>query len=583
MRAAKLDPIEDTSNLFLASEPTTPGGREFARHLAEKGLLGKEMPSRFHPASPSGERKKLRELWQLTDLSASDFADEVARFYRLPRVRLTQLLTYTPVCARFSGRFLRQMTVFPCKAHEEGAYNLVVADPTDIAAIRAAEIVLDAPVAIEVASFEDITTLLSDSPGSESLSGRDADQAPSIRADEDIENLRDLASGAPVVRAVNDLLEKALELRATDIHIEPLPDGLVLRMRIDGLLRVMPTPSDVLPQALISRVKILSGLDIAERRLPQDGAAHLRIARSNVDVRVATMPTQHGEGAVIRLLPKDRGVLEITKLGLSRTDEDKFNRLLTLPHGLIVVTGPTGSGKTTTLATILTALNDTTRKILTIEDPVEYEIRGINQSQVKPSIGLTFASALRAFVRQDPDVIMVGEIRDPETAHIAIHAALTGHLVLTTLHTETAAAAVPRLLDLGAESFLLQSSLRAIIAQRLVRILCERCKAQRRLTAADVAADPRYRLLDLKAGESVGEPRGCDHCGGTGYRGRTGIFEVLEATEEVRDLIAAGTPAAHIGRAAQAAGMRTMFCHGVEKCRAGLTSTAEVLRVTTAS
>jgi general secretion pathway protein E len=232
---------------------------------------------------------------------------------------------------------------------------------------------------------------------------------------------------------------------------------------------------------------------------------------------------------------------------------------------------------------MLTALNDTTRKILTIEDPVEYEIRGVNQSQVKPSIGLTFASALRAFVRQDPDVIMVGEIRDPETAHIAIHAALTGHLVLTTLHTETAAAAVPRLLDLDAESFLLQSSLRAIIAQRLVRILCERCKAQRRLTAADVAADPRYRLLGLKAGESVGEPRGCDHCGGTGYRGRTGIFEVLEATEEVRDLIAARTPAAHIARAAQAAGMQTMFCHGVEKCRAGVTSTAEVLRVTTAS
>jgi general secretion pathway protein E len=583
MRAAKLDPIEDASNLFLASEPIITGGREFARHLAQKGLLGKEMLSRFHPASPSPERKKLRELWQLTDLSANDFADEVARFYRLPRVRLTQLLTYTSVCPRFSGRFLRQMTVFPCKAHEEGAYKLVVADPSDIAAMRAAEIVLDAPVAIEVASFEDITTLLSDCPGSESSSGQDAEEAPTVRSDEDIENLRDLASGAPVVRAVNDLLEKALELRATDIHIEPLHDGVVLRMRIDGLLRVMPTPSDVLPQALISRVKILSGLDIAERRLPQDGAAHLRIARSNVDVRVATMPTQHGEGAVIRLLPKDRGVLETSKLGLSPTDEDKFNRLLTLPHGLIVVTGPTGSGKTTTLATMLTALNDTTRKILTIEDPVEYEIRGINQSQVKPSIGLTVASALRAFVRQDPDVIMVGEIRDPETAHIAIHAALTGHLVLTTLHTETAAAAVPRLLDLGAESFLLQSSLRAIIAQRLVRILCERCKAQRRLTAAAVAADPRYRLLGLKAGESVGEPRGCDHCGGTGYRGRTGIFEVLEATEEVRDLIAARTPAAHIGRAAQAAGMRTMFCHGVEKCRAGVTSTAEVLRVTTAS
>ena len=211
----------------------------------------------------------------------------------------------------------------------------------------------------------------------------------------------------------------------------------------------MPTPANVLPQALISRIKILAGLNIAERRLPQDGAAHLRVARSDIDIRVATMPTQYGESAAIRLLPKDRGVLEIAKLGLSTLDEAKLNRLLKLPHGIIVVTGPTGSGKTTTLATMLAILNDTTRKILTIEDPIEYEIRGVNQSQVKPEIGLTFAAALRAFVRQDPDVIMVGEVRDGETAHTAIHAALTGHLVLTTLHTETAAAAVPRLLDLG--------------------------------------------------------------------------------------------------------------------------------------
>src|SRR5205085_4242223 len=218
-------------------------------------------------------------------------------------------------------------------------------------------------------------------------------------------------------------------------------------------------------------------------------------------VRVATMPTQHGESAVIRLLPKDRGVLQISKLGLSNCDEAKLGEFLRLPHGIIVVTGPTGSGKTTTLATMLSILNDSTRKILTIEDPVEYEIRGINQSQVKPEIGLSFAAALRAFVRQDPDVIMVGEVRDRETANVAVHAALTGHLVLTTLHTETAAAAVPRLLDLGVENFLLQSTLRAVIAQRLVRILCERCKVQRRLTAPDLAADPRYRLLGLNAGD----------------------------------------------------------------------------------
>ena len=405
--------------------------------------------------------------------------------------------------------------------------------------------------------------------------------AAAAHSDDDIESLRDLASGAPVVRAVNDLLEKAVELRATDIHVEPIRGGLILRLRVDGLLRAVPTPADVFPQALISRIKILAGLNIAERRLPQDGAAHLRVARSDIDIRVATMPTQYGESAAIRLLPKDRGVLEIAKLGLSTSDETKVNRLLKLPHGIIVVTGPTGSGKTTTLATMLSILNDSTRKILTIEDPIEYEIRGVNQSQVKPEIGLTFAAALRAFVRQDPDVIMVGEVRDGETAHTAIHAALTGHLVLTTLHTETAAAAVPRLLDLGVEAFLLQSTLRAVIAQRLVRLLCDRCKLERQLTAADLADDQRYSPLGLRVGETVHEPGGCDHCSGTGYRGRTGVFEVLEITDEVRELIGSRSESGSITRVATKAGMTTMFDHAVAKCRAGVTSASEVLRVTT--
>src|SRR5205085_11227683 len=298
-------------------------------------------------------------------------------------------------------------------------------------------------------------------------------------------------------------------------------------------------------------------------------------------VRVATMPTQHGESAVIRLLPKDRGVLQISKLGLSNCDEAKLGEFLRLPHGIIVVTGPTGSGKTTTLATMLSILNDSTRKILTIEDPVEYEIRGINQSQVKPEIGLSFAAALRAFVRQDPDVIMVGEVRDRETANVAIHAALTGHLVLTTLHTDSATAAVPRLLDLGVESFLLQSTLRAVIAQRLVRILCDRCKVEHRLTAADLAADPRYAMLRLRAGESVYEPGGCERCNGTGYRGRTGVFEILETTPEVRELIGPRTDSGTIEKAAVRAGMTIMIEDATAKCRAGVTSAAEVLRVTT--
>jgi general secretion pathway protein E len=441
--------------------------------------------------------------------------------------------------------------------------------------------VLGPGLAFGVASFEDIATVLTERlTGKEPASDGAAEAATAGMAD-DIESLRDLASGAPVVRAVSDLLEKAAELRASDIHIEPMRSGLTVRMRVDGLLRIVPSPTGVLPQALISRIKILSGLNIAERRLPQDGAARLKLARSEIDIRVATMPTQHGESAVLRLLPRDRGLLDITKLGLLSADEKKVARLLDLPHGMIVVTGPTGSGKTTSLATMLSILNQPLRKILTIEDPVEYEIAGLNQSQVKPSIGLTFATAMRAFVRQDPDVIMVGEIRDAETASIAVHAALTGHLVLTTLHTETAAAAVPRLLDLGVEGFLLRSVLRAIIAQRLVRILCDRCKKKRTLSRADLDDDPRYGTLGFRPGEIICEPVGCERCGGTGYRGRQGVFEVLELNEAIRGTMSAHADAVAIDKAARDAGMTTMIEDAIAKCRVGTTSAAEVLRVTT--
>jgi general secretion pathway protein E len=568
--------------LAISVEQTKPalGWLDFADYLLRKGAITGDLLAKTAPADGSGGQTRLRDLWELTDLSANDFADEVARFYQLPRLSLPQLLATSSLAARFSPRFLRELAIFPCQTQAESGAKLIVADPTDSAAVRAAQIVLRGPVTVEVASFEDIATVLSKRLDEDELAS-DVGEATIAQGEDDIESLQDLASGAPVVRAVNDLLEKAVELRATDIHVEPVRGGMLLRLRVDGMLRSVPTPAKVLPQALISRIKIVAGLNIAERRLPQDGAAHLRVARSDIDIRVATMPTQFGESAAIRLLPKDRGVLEIAKLGLSTLDDAKLKRLLKLPHGIVVVTGPTGSGKTTTLATMLTVLNDATRKILTIEDPIEYEIRGVNQSQVKPEIGLTFGVALRAFVRQDPDVIMVGEVRDSETANIAIHAALTGHLVLTTLHTETAAAAVPRLLDLGVEPFLLQSTLRAVIAQRLVRVLCDRCKSERLLTATDLAEDPRYTMLDLRVGSSVHVSNGCDHCSGTGYRGRTGVFEVLEATDEVRRLIGARTDSDTIARAATQTGMTTMFQHGVAKCRAGVTSAAEILRVTT--
>jgi general secretion pathway protein E len=553
---------------------------EFARYLLHKNFIAPDSTSKLDVPDGDGGERNLRKLWELTELGANDYADEVARFFGLPRLALVELLAVAAVVQGFSRRFLREMLVLPYQT-KPGRFGLALGDPTDAAAIRAAEIVLGGPLEISVASFEDIATVLAERLGEDVVAPSDGGEARLARAENDVESLRDLASGAPVVRAVNDLLEKAVELRATDIHIEPFRAGLVVRMRVDGLLRVIPTPSGALPQALISRVKILSGLNIAERRLPQDGAARLHIAHSDIDVRVATMPTQHGESAVIRLLPKDRGLLEIGKLGLARADEGKLIRLLALPHGMIVITGPTGSGKTTTLATMLTILNKTTRKILTIEDPVEYEIHGVNQSQVKPGIGLTFAAAMRAFVRQDPDVIMVGEVRDAETAHIAIHAALTGHLVLTTLHTETASAAVPRLLDLDVEHFLLQSTLRAVIAQRLVRVLCDRCKSEHRLAPEDLAADPSYAALGFKVGEMVQTPVGCERCSGTGHRGRTGVFEVLETNAEVRSLIGPRTDSGTIERAAVKAGMTTMINDATAKCRAGVTSAAEVLRVTT--
>jgi general secretion pathway protein E len=553
----------------------------FASYLAGKGHLAGDAGTRPEIAEGGHGPGVLRKLWETTDLSAHDFADEVGRFCRLPRVSLPQLLAASALVSRFSRRFLREMAVFPYRSDDNRA-RLAVADPTDSACVRAAEIVLGGPVVVEVASFEDIATALTERLGEDDAPAPGAGaETAHARVDDDIDSLRDLASGAPVVRAVNDLLEKAVELRASDIHIEPFRSGLVVRMRIDGLLRAVPAPANALPQAVVSRIKILAGLDIAERRLPQDGAARVRVARTDLDIRVAIMPTQHGESVVIRLLPRDRGVLAIDRLGLSGADDARLSGLLRLPHGMIVITGPTGSGKTTTLATILASLNETTRKILTIEDPVEYEIHGVSQSQVKPAIGLTFAAALRAFVRQDPDVIMVGEVRDAETAHIAIHAALTGHLVLTTLHTETAAAAVPRLLDLGVESFLLKSTLRAVIAQRLVRQLCDRCKVAKTLTAADLAADPRHAALGLEAGESVYAPGGCERCGGTGYRGRIGVFEVLEMSEAVRKLVGSDTDAGTIDAAAVRGGMTTMADDGAAKCRAGVTSAAEVLRVTT--
>jgi general secretion pathway protein E len=533
-------------------------------------LAGRVLP----PGAETGV-KTFRDLWTRSGLDADAFADHVADLLSVERVSFDRLKQAESLAEHFSARFLREFGAYPFRA-PDGSPAIAVAEPPPPELASAAGMVLGKPARVQVASYEDLSSLLAGGLG-ESAS---AEALASGVAEDDVESLRDLASGAPVVRALNDLFERAAESRATDLHIEPMRDSLSVRLRVDGILRPVPAPPPTLAAALLSRVKILAGLNIAERRLPQDGSARLKIQGSVIDVRVAIMPSARGEAAVIRFLPRDRGLLDVGRLGMRPALEQAFRRLLAMPNGMIIITGPTGSGKTTTLAAALTSLNETSRKILTVEDPIEYELPGIVQTQVAPGVGLTFASALRAFLRLDPNVIMVGEVRDAETAGIAVQAALTGHLVLTTLHTETAAAAVPRLIDLEVEDFLLQSTLRGIVAQRLVRLLCPHCKSSRRIDPAMLARDPRHSLLGLRSGDLVCEPVGCERCGGSGYRGRSGVFEILEVDSDLRTHMRRGTAGPTIEAAARRAGFRAMIDDAAELCREGLTSPAEVLRVT---
>ena len=512
------------------------------------------------------------------ELTISDelIADALASCCALPRIAYDDLRKYRSEALLFSARFLREARLYPFTL-ENDAPALALCEPPAQAIIRSAELVFQKTPHIFIAGRETIEALLTE----EIRDGDPADSnvnSASLPMD-DIDSLRDLASGAPVVRALNELLEKAFEVEATDLHIEPMQDRLSIRLRIDGLLKKITSPPLALAPGLISRLKILSGLNIAERRLPQDGSARVTLNGTKVDLRIAIMPTAYGESAVVRLLPRNRGIVNLGRIGLSTEDRQIFDRLLDLPHGMIIITGPTGSGKTTTLASALSILNQPQRKILTIEDPIEYDIPGICQSQIKPEIGFTFANALRSFVRQDPDVIMVGEIRDSETAGIAVNAALTGHLVLTTLHTETAAAALPRLIDLGVDDFLLQSTIRAIIAQRLVRVLCQHCRHFAPLASKQFEADPRFRMLGLRSGDFICEPVGCERCANTGYRGRTGVFEILVPDEVTRQNLRKGVDAPRIESYARAAGFKTMDRDAYEKILAGITSASEVFRV----
>ena len=552
---------------------------DFISHLVRKGALCNAQE--LDASMAARRRDSLGDIdWLgMTKLTHSAFADELAAFYRCGRVQRADL-----VGGRFAGeclspRFLKEERIFPYE-DRSGSLTLAIARPIEDETIRATEIALQREVTIAVATADDIDAALATTLETAPTKEPTATDAATAAIDDNLDDLRDLARGAPVVRALDELLRIAVEQRGTDLHIEPLDNVLQVRLRIDGLLKPLSAPPMSMAKGLLSRLKIMAGLNITERRLPQDGRARIVIGGAEVDLRIATMPTMHGESAVIRLLRKGSGFVTLDQVGLAARDDAILRNALQAPFGMIIVTGPTGSGKTTTLAASLAVINEPTRKILTIEDPVEYHIKGINQTQVHPAIGLTFATALRSFLRQDPDVIMVGEMRDPETAHIGVHAALTGHLVLTTLHTNTAAGAIPRLIDLQVESFLLASCVRAIIGQRLVRMLCEHCKKLHRLSSSDLTRDQRYAALGFKAGDTVYNGTGCEWCSFTGFHGRRGVFEVIEVTPRLRQAIGPKTDAVELEKVALAEGMTTMADDGVAKCHAGLTTIDEVFRVT---
>src|SRR5262245_10375583 len=542
----------------------------------ERGLVtAAELGKAREVGGETGERL-VTTVRRLGLLAGQDLARAVAAYYELPTVRDGDWPKGAVLGDVLAPRYLREHKVLPLAA-DERYLVLAMADPGHTEAIGAIRLATGRAIEVRVAPAEDIDAAIDrfqpvDAPPVAEVS------AGAAEGDEDVEHLKDLALGAPVIQFVNQLLLDGLNARATDIHIEPFRGRLNIRLRIDGMLTESRSVPAHMARAVVSRVKILSGLDIAERRLPQDGRARIKIDARSLDLRIATMPTIHGEAVAIRLLENMQRVLDLSKLGFPEKEEATLRKHLAAPHGLILVTGPTGSGKTTTLAAALTILNEPHRKILTIEDPIEYQIEGINQTQVKPDIGMGFANALRHLLRHDPDVIMVGEMRDTETAQLAVHAALTGHLVLSTLHTNSAAGAVTRLLDMGVDGYLLASCLTCVIGQRLVRVLCKGC---REAVAGRIDFPPELlQRAGLRGDVAHWQPRGCDRCGGTGFLGRTTILEMLEINDEIRRLMRRDVMVREVEEAALRAGMGTMTLDGMRKCRAGITTADEVRRVT---
>jgi general secretion pathway protein E len=555
--------------------------RSLAARLVASGKLDEAAAERALNLRAESQERLEQILTKLGLVQEKDVVEAMSSELGLPLVAPGDYPD-APVLEGASPKFLRQARVLPLLDAPERLV-LAVADPLDDYAVRSLGLLAGKPVEIRVAAPSDVELAYERlyESGKTSI-GQIVDEIDEVEeggADEDISRLRDLASEAPVVRLVNLLIARAVESRASDIHIEPFHNRLAVRYRIDGVLRDGPAPPARLRAAIVSRIKIMAKLNIAERRLPQDGRIRVAIRGRDYDLRVATVPTLHGERVTMRVLDRASLVEDFAALGFAADTQQRFLGLLDQPQGILLVTGPTGSGKTTTLYTSLLRLNTPEKNIFTVEDPIEYQLEGVNQVQVKPQINLTFAEILRTLLRHNPDIIMIGEMRDFETAQIAIQAALTGHLVLSTLHTNDAASSINRLLDMKIDDYLVTSTVNGVTAQRLVRRLCPSCRRKRQVLPEFVA---RMGLAEVLNGRepTLYDAVGCELCHGSGYRGQVAVIEVLALSDAIRRLVLSHAETREIHRVAVAEGMRTMYHDGLLKALDGTTTIEEVLRVT---
>jgi type IV pilus assembly protein PilB len=538
------------------------------RYVSREGLELVE-----HTARTSG-RPAEQVLVTEGAITADQLARAVAERFGLDHLDLTRFKVDMVAANAIPPELAKRHMMVPVAYDDERTLLVAMVDPANVVAVDDVAIRTGRRVRVAVASPDDIASLIG------RLNRLDAAVTEAVEEDEiteaEVTELGEASVDTPVIKLVNSIIAQAVEQRASDIHLEPEGRDMRVRMRVDGVLTESTRVPARMVAGVVSRIKIMSDIDISERRLPQDGRVGLTIDGRGIDLRVATLPSVHGESVVLRLLDKEGVVLELPSLGMREEDRNRIQRGLGRTHGAVLVTGPTGSGKSTTLYAAVQLLNTPDKNVITIEDPVEYQLEGITQVQVNTKAGLTFATGLRSVLRSDPDVILVGEIRDQETAKISIEAAMTGHLVLSTLHTNDAASTISRLIEMGVEPFLVASSVDIVVAQRLARVLCSACKRQTLLTGEVLAEHGFMAAEDMDAYEPVG----CTRCGGTGYRGRLGLYEVLKVSEGIRSLALRRATPGEIAMFASAEGMTTLREDGLEKVRLGLTSVDEVIRVT---